>query len=55
LELWVSNATFRRKGDPSRWDPCPGTPKHLEVRYSFRNHYFFKEYFEDEKLILPLT
>jgi hypothetical protein len=53
LRLRVANDSFRRKGEPSRWDPMPGVTKHLEVYYTYKNQHFFKEYVENELLNLP--
>jgi hypothetical protein len=53
LELRVANETFRRKGDPARWNPYVGAQKRLEVSYSYKNQYFVKEYPEGDKLELP--
>jgi DnaJ-like protein len=55
LELRVVNETFRRKSDPVRWNPSVGTQKQLEVRYSYKNQYFFTSYLEGEQLELPLN
>lgn len=53
LQLRIANDTFRRKGDPSRWDPQPGATKQLEVYYTFKSQHFYKEYVENELLNLP--